>query len=84
MAARPAAGGGRWVDVAPERLTRWLENFATRHGDYTADGLVPPTNFAEVFGKMPLCFWILQLHDSQFVPVSTEPTCGVLLKDYHP
>jgi VLRF1 release factor-like protein len=39
MAARPAAGGGRWVDVAPERLTRWLENFATRHGDYTADGL---------------------------------------------
>jgi Actinobacteria/chloroflexi VLRF1 release factor len=39
MAARPAAGGGRWVHVAPERLTRWLENFAARHGDYTADGL---------------------------------------------
>jgi Actinobacteria/chloroflexi VLRF1 release factor len=39
MAARPAAGGGRWVDVAPERLPRWLENFAARHGDYTADGL---------------------------------------------
>jgi hypothetical protein len=39
MAARPAAGGGRWVDVAPERLTRWLDNFAARHGDYTADGL---------------------------------------------
>jgi hypothetical protein len=39
MAARPASGGGRWVDVAPERLHRWLENFAARHGDYTADGL---------------------------------------------
>ncbi len=39
MAARPAAGGGRWVDVAPERLPRWLENFAARHGGYTADGL---------------------------------------------
>jgi hypothetical protein len=39
MAARPAAGGGRWVDVPPERLTRWLENFATRHGTYTMDGL---------------------------------------------
>jgi hypothetical protein len=39
MSGRPAAGGGRWVDVAPERLPRWLENFATRHGPYTADGL---------------------------------------------
>jgi hypothetical protein len=39
MAARPAAGGGCWVDVAPERLPRWLENFAARHGGYTADGL---------------------------------------------
>ncbi|WP_433726920.1 acVLRF1 family peptidyl-tRNA hydrolase [Actinoplanes sp. CA-051413] len=40
MSARPAAGGGRWVDVAPERLTRWLENFAGRHGPWTADGLL--------------------------------------------
>jgi hypothetical protein len=39
MAARPAAGGGRWVDVGPERLPRWLENFAARHGGYAADGL---------------------------------------------
>ncbi|GAB1690591.1 acVLRF1 family peptidyl-tRNA hydrolase [Krasilnikovia sp. M28-CT-15] len=39
MSARPAAGGGRWVDVAPERLPRWLDNFATRHGAYTEDGL---------------------------------------------
>jgi hypothetical protein len=30
---RPAAGGGRWVDVPPARLTRWIENFRTRHGD---------------------------------------------------
>ncbi|WP_306209296.1 acVLRF1 family peptidyl-tRNA hydrolase [Actinoplanes sp. RD1] len=40
MSARPAAGGGRWVDVAPERLPRWLENFGARHGGYAADGLV--------------------------------------------
>jgi hypothetical protein len=39
MGTRPAAGGGHWVDVAPERLPRWLENFAKRHGPYTADGL---------------------------------------------
>jgi hypothetical protein len=30
--ARPAAGGGRWVRVAPERLERWLDGFARRHG----------------------------------------------------
>jgi hypothetical protein len=39
MGARPAAGGGQWVDVAPQRLPRWLANFATRHGPYVADGL---------------------------------------------
>jgi Actinobacteria/chloroflexi VLRF1 release factor len=39
MNARPAVGGGKWVDVAPERLPRWLENFAARHGAYTEDGL---------------------------------------------
>ncbi|GIE75830.1 hypothetical protein Aph02nite_17800 [Actinoplanes philippinensis] len=39
MGERAAAGGGKWVDVAPERLPRWLENFAARHGPYTAEGL---------------------------------------------
>jgi hypothetical protein len=39
MGARPAAGGGRWVDVAPARLPRWLANFANRHGPYRTDGL---------------------------------------------
>ena len=39
MGERAAAGGGKWVDVAPERLPRWLANFATRHGAYTGDGL---------------------------------------------
>jgi Actinobacteria/chloroflexi VLRF1 release factor len=32
MGSRPAAGGGRWVDVDPERLARWVEGFAARHG----------------------------------------------------
>src|SRR4051794_33910353 len=39
MTVRPAAGGGRWVDVPPERLRRWLDNFAIRHGAVRADGL---------------------------------------------
>ncbi len=32
MSGRPAAGGGRWVEVEPERLERWLDGFAERHG----------------------------------------------------
>jgi len=28
----PAAGGGRWVTTSPERLQRWLDGFAARHG----------------------------------------------------
>jgi hypothetical protein len=34
--AHPAAGGGRWVTVAPERLAGWLERFEGRHGDVAA------------------------------------------------
>jgi hypothetical protein len=30
--SRAAAGGGREVEVAPERLQRWLDGFAARHG----------------------------------------------------
>jgi hypothetical protein len=39
VAGRPVAGGGRRVDVAPERLARWVAGFAARHGtpDVTAD-----------------------------------------------
>ncbi|MEU7914216.1 acVLRF1 family peptidyl-tRNA hydrolase [Microbispora bryophytorum] len=32
MTAGPAAGGGRWISVAPERLSRWIASFAGRHG----------------------------------------------------
>jgi hypothetical protein len=32
---RPAAGGGRWVSTSPERLQRWLDGFASRHGQVT-------------------------------------------------
>ncbi|WP_068924104.1 acVLRF1 family peptidyl-tRNA hydrolase [Planobispora rosea] len=32
MTSRPAAGGGRWVSVGPERLGRWIDGFAGRHG----------------------------------------------------
>lgn len=35
MTSRPAAGGGRWVSVSPERLQRWVDGFAARHGPVT-------------------------------------------------
>jgi hypothetical protein len=34
-APRPAAGGGRVLGVPPERLTRWLDGVASRHGPFT-------------------------------------------------
>ncbi|MFF3868636.1 acVLRF1 family peptidyl-tRNA hydrolase [Micromonospora sp. NPDC001898] len=36
MTSRPAAGGGRWVEVDPARVARWAEGFADRHGPPTA------------------------------------------------
>ncbi|MDX6432918.1 MAG: hypothetical protein QOE54_5284, partial [Streptosporangiaceae bacterium] len=32
---RPASGGGRWLEVAPERIARWLAGFGERHGGVT-------------------------------------------------
>src|SRR5690349_7010912 len=37
--ARPAAGGGRWVEISPERLRGWLDGFYGRHDGATEDGL---------------------------------------------
>jgi hypothetical protein len=34
-APRQAAGGGRLLGVAPERLDRWLDGVAARHGAFT-------------------------------------------------
>ena len=42
MSSRPAAGGGRWVEVDPARVARWVEGFADRHG--------PPTTTVEGYG----------------------------------
>ena len=39
MAARPAAGGGFWVEVGAERFARWCDGFADRHGGLTGADL---------------------------------------------
>jgi len=56
MSARPAAGGGRWIDVDPGRLAKWLNGFAERHGESAAavDGsavrlVAPDGAIAELF-----------------------------------
>jgi len=38
----PAAGGGRWVEVPPERLVTWVVTFAQRHGGVAPDRPVTP------------------------------------------
>jgi hypothetical protein len=46
VASRAAAGGGRWVEVDPARLPRWVDGFGERHGGCTAsagDGVVTLT-----------------------------------------
>ncbi|WP_435055448.1 acVLRF1 family peptidyl-tRNA hydrolase [Micromonospora aurantiaca (nom. illeg.)] len=44
MSSRPAAGGGRWVEVDPGRVARWVEGFTDRHG--------PPTTTAQEYGLL--------------------------------
>lgn len=39
MKAREVAGGGRAVEVTPERLGRWFENFGIRNGGISATTL---------------------------------------------
>ncbi|MBV1852308.1 acVLRF1 family peptidyl-tRNA hydrolase [Catellatospora tritici] len=39
MVAKPAEGGGRWVEVQPRRLRRWLDGFYSRHDGATEEGL---------------------------------------------
>ncbi|TQJ23972.1 hypothetical protein FBZ33_4294 [Micromonospora sp. A202] len=44
MSSRPAAGGGRWVEVDPARVGRWVEGFGERHG--------PPTTTIQGYGLL--------------------------------
>ena len=38
--ARHAAGGGRWVEISPERIRGWLDGFYSRHDGATEQGLM--------------------------------------------
>jgi hypothetical protein len=44
----PAAGGGRWLEVPPERLVNWVLSFTQRHGGATAEWPPPGDDVAVV------------------------------------
>jgi branched-chain amino acid transport system substrate-binding protein len=68
-----AAGG-----ACPTRAA-FISNLRKVKG-YTADGLLPPTDFSTVFGHMPLCYWELEIHPNGFTPSSSQPFCGTLFR----
>ena len=47
--------GGRWVDVAPDRLARWVASFAERHGAITAEPGRLAVTFRAVDGAAAEC-----------------------------
>ena len=53
--ANDGPSGGRWIEVAPDRLPRWLESFAHRHGGTTV-GTGPDTvTFRAADGAVAEC-----------------------------
>ncbi|GII21717.1 acVLRF1 family peptidyl-tRNA hydrolase [Planosporangium mesophilum] len=59
MGSRPAAGGGRWVEVDPERLPRWLAGFRERHGDVIARRLPDGLALTAADGEVAECHLLL-------------------------
>jgi hypothetical protein len=53
--ARPAAGGGRWIDVEPERLQRFLDGFASRHGGVSVGASTDAVRMTAADGAVAEC-----------------------------
>jgi len=54
-AGAATTGGGRWVDVAPDRLTRWVASFAERHGPATVEPSRRAVTFRAADGAAAEC-----------------------------
>ncbi len=48
-------GGGRWIEVGPDRLARWLETFAQRHGGAIAEAGQETVTFRAPDGAVAEC-----------------------------
>jgi hypothetical protein len=53
--ANSAGDGARWLEVAPERLTGWLESFSKRHGDAVAAAGLSVVVFRAADGAVAQC-----------------------------
>jgi hypothetical protein len=84
--ARPAAGGGRQLGVAPERLGRWLDGVADRHGPFAEVVLIEQTvqitcaDTTTLTLRAPFAWTPRPALLSSFTAAAREPhTCAVLL-----
>jgi hypothetical protein len=85
--SRPAAGGGRWVTVAPERLEHWLQSFAGRHGAVSCASSADEVRVTAADGSDAVCAVPFPpLHVDEGAPFGglvahacVERTVGVLL-----
>jgi hypothetical protein len=71
---RPAAGGGRWVSVAPERLEGWLARFAGRHGPLRWDAAADQVTVTAADGAVAAC----QVPFPPLVAVEGAPFAGLV------
>jgi Actinobacteria/chloroflexi VLRF1 release factor len=51
----PARGGGRWVDVTPQRLSAWVETFAVRHCEIMVTPAPDVVTFTAADGSQAEC-----------------------------
>jgi Actinobacteria/chloroflexi VLRF1 release factor len=75
MPARPAAGGGRWVEVDPARLTRWLAGFAERHGEAASTLEGPVVRLTAADGS------VAELHSPPGAPLPSSPEVDTLVAE---
>ncbi|XVQ82693.1 acVLRF1 family peptidyl-tRNA hydrolase [Microbispora siamensis] len=73
MTARPAAGGGRWISVAPERLAGWIARFAERHGAIEAVVLPDLVRLDAADGAVAECHVPFPPLRSSPVPLRSSP-----------
>jgi hypothetical protein len=53
--AKPGPGASRWVEVAPDRFTGWIESFAQRHGETSAQPGPDVVVFRAADGTVAAC-----------------------------
>jgi hypothetical protein len=51
----PAAGGGRWIEVGPERFVAWAGNFGKRHGQLAAEAGTAVVTLTAADGSVAEC-----------------------------